>query len=363
MDAASRQVFFKSVHDLWIEPELERRRESGGIPPDFKIFRALICLPKNAPPQITFNDDIKWVARMDIPDPGRFSLGDPIYWDQVRRIETVQPPAVAGTRVAFVYLFKVTKGYEFIFDFSPNLPEEQHATLGHLNWDETFGPAIAETLQFGLVERSVNVDALVRGQLQTIGLWPAPALVPYPFQDIIRRLSEGDSSWARKVLVEHCKPSFLTQLSEAWWDAPEFTLRKPLLVEAITAHKEGRYVLSIPALLPQIEGIVTDWMHAALCETEIPFRQESKTKLFREALLHLGDRTFAYRRVVEATISFILDGPVLASFKRWRDTVDDTFPNRHVVEHGDDAVYTEENSLKLILLLDTLHFMMTGRAF
>ena len=357
--------FFRHVHDLWIEPELARRRQRGTLTSDFKICRALVCLPRDRQPSVTFNDEIAWAMRVDMPEKDGLRLGDPIYWDQVRRVETVEPPQVAGSRVAFVYLFKVTKGYQTIFDFSPNLADADRATIEIPDWHTTLGPAIAATLQAGLVERSVNIDELLRTQLRTVGLWPAPALVPYPFQDIMRRMSEGDMAGARKTLVKYCTPSMLHKLADAWWDAPEFARRKALLSEALAAHQEARYVLSIPALLPQLEGVVTDWMLRCLPAAAVPFRQESKTKKFRDTLLQAPDKAFAYEKVVEATISFVLDGPVLASFKEWGDAVDDAFPNRHVVEHGrhDDAIYTEESSLKLVLLLDTIHFLMTDRAF
>ena len=61
-------------------------------------------------------------------------------------------------------------------------------------------------------------------------------------------------------------------------------------------------------------------------------------------------------------MDFILEGPVLKTFKRWNDQIDDAFPNRHVIEHGryDESLYTEENSTKQFLLLDTVyHIMLT----
>jgi hypothetical protein len=52
---------------------------------------------------------------------------------------------------------------------------------------------------------------------------------------------------------------------------------------------------------------------------------------------------------------------VLSSFTDWSMKIDDTFANRHVVEHGkyEDSVFTQENSIKLFLLLDTIYTLMT----
>jgi len=57
----------------------------------------------------------------------------------------------------------------------------------------------------------------------------------------------------------------------------------------------------------------------------------------------------------------MLTGPVLRTFDKWSVAIDNLFPNRHVVEHGkyDDSIFTEENSIKLFLLLDTIYYAMT----
>jgi hypothetical protein len=66
-----------------------------------------------------------------------------------------------------------------------------------------------------------------------------------------------------------------------------------------------------------------------------------------------------------------LNGPVLSTFKDWQMKIDNSFPNRNAIEHGkyDDSFFTEENSIKLFLLLDTIHsiiakadYMMKDRA-
>jgi hypothetical protein len=363
MDNEAATTFFNQVHNNWIQPELDRRTAQGSLTEDFKIFRARILFPKEAPPVVEFNDDIPWLIWVKVGDQNGVKAGDPVYWDQIRRIENVAQPVWQGKPVAFVYLFKVTKGYQFIFDFTPNLPEEVAETLPPRKWDETFGPAIARTLQYGMLERSVHLDDLFQNQLAALGLWPAPALVPYPFQEIVRRVAEGDVEAARRVLLRHCDSEFIRSLTDAWWDAPEFAMRRSLLSEAVLAHIEERYVLSIPALLPQLEGVISDWMLRTASPEQLPFRQDSKTKTFRDRLLSIEDKSFVFQRVVAASLQFILDGPVLASFSKWTDSISAVFPHRHVVEHGkhDDALYTLENSIKLILLLDSLHYMIAGR--
>ncbi len=315
MDAEAANMFFEQIHGTLIEPELARRSSSRQLPQGFKIYRARVLLPKGAPPVVAFNDDIEWLYRMELGETGTAKVGDVVHWDQVRRITSVAAPEIDGVRVAFVYLFKVTKGYQFIFDFSPNLTPDEAVGLPPTDWGETFGPAIARTIQDGHVERSFHLDDLVRIQLTALGFWPAPALVPFPFREIVRHVAEGDPEAARRALIMHCTPAFVTSVTESWWATPEFAVRRTLLSDAVRAHGEGRYVLSIPALLPQLEGLITDWMVRIVPQAQVPFKQKPKTVKFRDLVLGTEGKSFVFRKVVDASLSIHpLEGPVCRAF-------------------------------------------------
>ncbi len=111
----------------------------------------------------------------------------------------------------------------------------------------------------------------------------------------------------------------------------------------------------------RVEGIITDWIYTRLPEDEIPWRQESKTKKFRDVVLERHSVTYIYRRVVESAIDFTVEGPVLKTFKKWFDRIDDVFPSRHVLQHRryDDSLFTHENSIKLFLLIDTIYHIIS----
>jgi hypothetical protein len=209
---------------------------------------------------------------------------------------------------------------------------------------------------------TVHAQDKIRTQLQKIGLWAAPSLLPYPISKIAKQLEEGKTIQATETLLAYCTPEYIEELSTKWWTITQFKERKKLIQQAIEAHKERKYELSIHAMLPQIEGIITDWVYTQLPEKEVPFRPESKTKKFRDLVLKRAT-TYSYERIVESTINFILGGPVLKTFKRWVEQINTAFPNRHAVEHGkyDPALFTEENSLKLFLLVDTLYFIVSSQ--
>ncbi len=353
---------FSQIMKLWVEPELAQRRETGGLPEGFRISRCLIRLPKDRSPIVEFNREIGWTASVRIAPGTAFEKGQRVFLHEIREITAVNPPAVNGQRVAFVYFFWTGRNseYEIIFDFTPNVPSEFAAPRDKETWQ--LSEAIATSLQAILVERTIRIHDYVKTLLQKIGLWAAPALLPYPLSKIVLQLKEGNLEGARETLVDYCTPEYVEGLSSKWWSVEQFEKRRKLIEEALRAHKEEQYHLSIHTLLPQVEGIITDWIYAKLPEAEIPWRQKSKTKRFKDLVLSKPPTTVTYSKIVESTVDFIVGGPVLKTFRRWVDEIDQAFPNRHVIQHGryDDSLFNEENSVKLLLILDSIYYIISS---
>ena len=345
---------------MWIEPEVLRRKEEKTLPEDFKLWRCLIKMPKARSPIIEFNDEIKWNAWLKLVPGIDLKSGQAIYLHEVEQIAAVSLPEVSGERVAFIYLCWIGNSYQIIFDFTRNASGEaiskEEEEIGELS----LSTAIAESLQSILVERTIRIHDSTQEQLQKIGLWAAPALLPYPLSKIIKQLEENNIPDASNTLVEYCTPQYIERLLSKWWTLEQFNMRKKLLQDSLDAHKMGKYGLCIHALLPQIEGIITDWVYEKIPDSEVPWRQESKTKKFRDLILEKPITTFTYKRIVGSAMDFILGGPVLTSFKKWVNQIEQAFPSRHVVEHGryEESLFSEENSIKLFLLLDTIYYII-----
>jgi hypothetical protein len=360
MDQEGYKNLFGQIHNLWIEPEFSKRQAEGKLPPNFKIHRCRILFPKHTSPIVEFNQEIQWEAEAKAANKTGFIAGQPVYLDEIRSIESVHPPKVGGQRVAFIYLYFNGKSYDIIFDFTPNVPEEIS-----IDREWRFGKHIAESIEAILSELSINVEEPVIELLQQIGLWFAPALVPYPISKIIKQLMAQDKQGALETLVTHCNNEFLQQLTSKWFSIDEFSQRKTLISAALDAHYNSQYGLSIYALLPQLEGIVTDWIYTKVTDmNDVPWRQESKTKKLRDLILDQPPETWVYQRIVESTINFIVSGPVLETFNDWNAKINEGFPNRNVVQHGkyDMDLTTELNSLKLILLLDSVYYIVSPKS-
>lgn len=354
MDTEVQSKIWQEIHHTWVEPELEKRRASGNLPDDFKIRECLITLPKGYSAVVAFNNEFGWRAKAKRGDGAEFIPGEAVYLHEIHEIETVYPPEVDGQRVAFIYIYWNGLSYQILCDFTPNWPDDL-LTAEEREW--RLGEVIACHLQAHLTEKAVHMHDVAQESLRKIGLWAAPALLPYPLALIVKQSQENNIEEARNTLVVHCTASFIKALMAKWWSNDAFSMRQQLIEEAIQVHELKLYHMSIHALLPQVEGVITDWEYSLkLPEGAIPWREESKTKKFKDLALGTDPTLFTYRRVVESTFTFLLDGPVLHTFKKWQDVLELAFPNRNAIAHGKYVAnfYTEENSIKLFLLLDTI---------
>ncbi len=353
--------FFQQAEDMWIKPELEKRKKNDQLPENFVISACLIKLPKDSDPIVQFNDEIGWKMKLQLSKPRKMEKGDLLYINEIISIDKVWAPEVNGKRVAFVYLYPTgePKTFEVLFDFTPNYPEEFPKSKAD-QW--LLEGAVLDSLRKILVENVIGIYQKFKDLLRSVGLWVIPALLPYPQSEITRMIENNDMNGAINLLKEYCNAEFIDGLVNKWWTSREFNHRKELIEQSLSAHKDRKFHLSIHALIPQLEGIITDWISTKVHEKEVPWRLESKAKKFKDITLQGLPSTFTYNKIVESTIDFIYDGPVLKSFKKWNEEIDRSFPNRHVVGHGkyDDAIYTEENSIKLILLLDTVYYLISS---
>lgn len=360
-DEQAANNLFEQVDKLWIQPEVSRRAQAGTLPKGFRISRCLIRLPRDRAAIVEFNEEIGWIVSARKPPETAFDKGQKVFVHEIVEITAVMPPTVDGRRVAFVYVYGTGNAWQIIFDFTPNVPENLIPEEEKKTW--SLSSVIAESLQAILIERVIRIHDHAQSLLRDNGLWAAPALLPYPLSRIVKQLEESDKDGASTTLRNYCTPQWIKQLSSKWWAIEQFAIRKSLIDEALEAHSESKYALSIHALLPQVEGIVSDYISTRLPASEMPWKQPSKTKKFRDLVLDKPPSSYTYQRIVQSAMDFIVAGPVLKTFKRWVGEIDEAFPGRNFVEHGkyDPSLFTEENSIKLILLLDTLYHIVTVR--
>lgn len=354
-------MIFNQVTNLYVLPEIKRRSDEGNLPDDFKVRQCLIKLPRNREPIVLFNEEVKWLVYVVVPEA--VQAGDTPYLHQLTDFHSVILPQEDNERVAFIFLkHRIGNKYDIVFDATPNQEmssEEQQAA------EQKVQALIIDIITQKLADYTAEVfsgDATQKLLYQN-GLWLIPRLMPYPLSEVVRVI-ETSHEKATEIIQSYCdEKGILKKMLNDWWSMEIFKSRQTILEDCRFAHESGRYSLSIHTLMPQLEGIITDWIFTQIPGDEVPWKQESKTKKFKDILVGKDPFSLSYPMVVESAISFIMDGPVLATFKKWFDKIDDVFPNRNVIQHGryEDSLYTEINSLRLFLLLDTIFYLIKDK--
>jgi hypothetical protein len=154
-----------------------------------------------------------------------------------------------------------------------------------------------------------------------------------------------------QALAEDSKPEDIDYLMSQWVreQTPDilnrciarFPARAHILRAAALAHHEGKYELSVPILLIQVEGMCVEVLGRKLFSTKAGVPQ---TKSATEALVDDALSEVIFLPLREA------NGLTASEATRgnWPDS-----PNRHEILHGQSVDYaTELNSLKALSLLD-----------
>lgn len=163
--------------------------------------------------------------------------------------------------------------------------------------------------------------------------------------ELRRLLSVGNITRAEQLLIMHFKER-LTDI-EAFLCA-KFPFRSHLIHSAFSAHRRGEYILSIPVLLAQADGICQETIHRPL------FQKDRKTNQAATAVFVQQVTTHA---LMSALLSPLEDRLSIAksSFERKATS---TELNRHMVLHGEALDYgNETNGCKAISLLNYIGYI------
>jgi hypothetical protein len=142
-------------------------------------------------------------------------------------------------------------------------------------------------------------------------------------------------------------------MSRAWWSVPYLRERRPIIRQALGAHKKRKWALSISTLLPLVDGLAAE-IRKANPKLTVVTAKNGKPRLIAVAdvvtLYDPAGRAPEWGTMVVSTVC----GSMFKSY----DFDSQPAPakiNRHGVLHGRITKYhTEANSLKIILLLDVM---------
>jgi len=168
-------------------------------------------------------------------------------------------------------------------------------------------------------------------------------------RELIRLGQSADTSAISGYLCSLFRENDAARLKEridAWCTLPYLADRKQIVLDSLEAHKAGKSTLTVPALLPLVDGMMRKFQRQYLrpghpnkaiqVKKFVDYFCRNQPKLFGKAF-----RAFMYKQMF-ATFDF-------------NNGVCPSSINRHAILHGEIFDYaTEANSLRVFLMLDTL---------
>jgi hypothetical protein len=216
-----------------------------------------------------------------------------------------------------------------------------------------------------IVETIRNDSEIIAPYLQKSKLWISPSMPLEIFSQLRELVKNNDPppEDVEKVFIEHYEANGwqpLRDLVDYWEDHPHFGKRMKIIRDALDAHIAGKYTLSIPALLPQIEGILSSLTRTPAGKPTKTFKSEIEKRyddvipsLSKDILLSLVTSPILYGSTGKNSQFFTPE-----KFPDWLAqeglTINQVF-NRHAILHGVQIEYESKiNSLKTFLLLDVI---------
>lgn len=226
----------------------------------------------------------------------------------------------------------------------------------HAAYEELFDPLRA------LVERIGERDE-IKQAFESASLWLAPSMS----RRLVSRVLELHQGEASPGVIASVVSRFyargdwapLTRAVDRWEKNPLFERRMPIFRDALEAHRNGRFTLTVPTLVAQVEGICGQYVKRRGLLPKLT----GKTKKVVQAALRNAPCGLADVQRYAA-----LDG-VLTYIERhfyivtdfdaeYRKLLRGTSLRAHAIRHGHQGRYhTRMNSLRLFLLLDVLSLL------
>jgi hypothetical protein len=249
------------------------------------------------------------------------------------------------------------------------MSEQQSRTFPYMTNEDIsqFSKSINETFQ-PIIDNIEKHSQSVAPLLKKARMWYFPSM---PVE-----IYTGLTSFSKDTTVEQIEQLFidfydkngckeLRLIVTSWFDdSAIYTKRRQIIEDALDSHIAGKFTLSIPALLPQIEGILSDnlgikagklgkLLKSAVSENDLKDAKTFKT-LRDDILVSLSADPF-----------FINEEGLGESFtsEKYNDWMKSKgisgIPlNRNTILHGIQIDYgTKANSLRVFFLLDSIHWI------
>ena len=200
--------------------------------------------------------------------------------------------------------------------------------------------------------------------LEKANFWFTPYM-PLGIIHQLRDLAQNKNTTpiaVEQVFVAHYEAenwARLKNMVNSWGNKLQFADRMPIVLDALDAHTTGKYTLSVPVLLTQVEGVASEIIGKSVWggtgEKIADLLNEHLPERFRQAHKEL------LIKFVKEMIFYRVDfNDFAADLHAKKGMIEKDFLNRHSILHGVQTDYAyKEHSLRAFLLLDTLNHINT----
>jgi len=233
-------------------------------------------------------------------------------------------------------------------------------------WCEAVGK---ESLRLAMAVQNLAREAQLaemRGQLNDVLAQHAWFVPPLLSPEEVKQLHQiavvnGDVCAGIEKLVAYCDEGVVEEIVETACRHKAFASRIPILRQALEAHKDGKFALSIPVFLAQAEGAYLEMLeaHGVSDRWTYLFNKEewnSIDKLIGElpcTEIVLAETLRAFSTVM--CEQFVARVRSFQDLEQLKAKYPEGFLSRHAVLHGRDVGYaTKENSIRAAFILDTV---------
>lgn len=238
------------------------------------------------------------------------------------------------------YFKKITDEYTRVAQTFKDITFSQISTAINVLQNSFIKQSLETAKTFKKIDDTIRAASKI---LFDLGWWIQPEWSLPSLGEIVKAHKEGKDNEIEQEIIAYFNDSKLDDIISSWKLNKKLAQRMSILEDAVWAHKQGKYTLSIPTLLPQVEGIINE--------------NSGRTGRIRfsECVTIFNDR-LSKNSSFKTTSSLY----PLALLKFVENLLKEDFEwgkpskkGRHPILHGHNVSYSDRVfSLKLILLVD-----------
>lgn len=187
--------------------------------------------------------------------------------------------------------------------------------------------------------------------------WPIAPSMPRKLRErVVELYQQGNTRYVSRVIMGYYQRDDhknLIAMVDSWREHPLFIHRMHIIDDALGAHCDGKYTLSVPALLPQIEGILNEYVRM----NNLPARFGKIQQVYRAAIGDLESYGLSSWAIAKALLFQLQTNTyIFTDFEsELKKSVNNRQTTRHTVLHGVTINYHRPiHSFKTFVLLDAL---------